>query len=778
MADDIHSDGQKIFFVYDHSAMQCEEDDLKDAIVYFHPQNLPLERQCILCGQLMGMVNFIKTLTKSLPKCYKLKHMKFAVKHHGVYTLALAGNITEPDSALCQRLSNLLSIFVFYHGSISHVLQAESGNRDTFLSEMAKIWECYLPYVHHYGNEMATIFEPLPRIKSPKGCRSLYLKTHHLLQSCQSHSGVLQGCLIFNNSVLHSQLCPDLLYRILLLQPNQTHHPSKTVETDFRLPFGVRMLSVFLTEKEYEALLQSQRPKQKKSHCYALTPNLFNTPPDTQTDSDRKGLADSSSVSFHLTESSPDISAISDMDSDISSKHSLTSSHRRMGSEDRYTTEESVCEEEMEGNVKIIERTRESTNKSEKKTSQKEFSIENLTHLIKTISGHCLVDLENKDDVLNAQQTSGDHKLHSENVPIPEETDSTSDSNGLTESRTNSVTHTTNVCDGQHLNSETPDDKLATVTMETSTVISNADLEQTGNVLMNGETHRSANATTLKDGENCVDKDNKLEEKIHFLESSSSDKLVAMGTNAVEGPGTMLHEEGRIRVDNEDVMATASLQDVATGNQTGCDVNNDQTLPCVEDKPKSDSVDNNGQEAENFQNKENGMQEMRLYVQGHSKIILLLLMGKSVSQCEATIQVLWKSILPKLGELEIEIQQTLDKQPKKTGEAKYNFLVFDSDDRSLAGNQLEPVAATDHVLCQVAQLMHDEFNESETLSDMTVRNYSTVVCSRHTLSQETFYQPKGNIGPSQGAPSSQEQALLIESKAPDKLLMDSNIIVL
>ena len=44
--------------------------------------------QCALCGQLMGMAEFLTaTLGKSSPKIFKFEHEKFAIKRVGGYSL-------------------------------------------------------------------------------------------------------------------------------------------------------------------------------------------------------------------------------------------------------------------------------------------------------------------------------------------------------------------------------------------------------------------------------------------------------------------------------------------------------------------------------------------------------------------------------------------------------------------------------------------------------------------------------------------------------------------
>lgn len=47
---------------------------------------MPIDNQCLLCGQLMGLVQFCDTMFGSSPILYRFKKEKIAVKHVGQYT--------------------------------------------------------------------------------------------------------------------------------------------------------------------------------------------------------------------------------------------------------------------------------------------------------------------------------------------------------------------------------------------------------------------------------------------------------------------------------------------------------------------------------------------------------------------------------------------------------------------------------------------------------------------------------------------------------------------
>ncbi|XP_066302791.1 protein starmaker-like isoform X2 [Branchiostoma lanceolatum] len=241
------------FFVYDHKALVEEGDDLIDAIMFYHPKATPLNSQCALCGQLMGMVRCLEVISGAAPSVYHLQNCKIAVRHTGRFTLALGTSADLPNAAVVKQLDSLYRIFAFYHGSLDAVFKRCGEEKQPFLLAMERIWECYLPYIKHYSRVVPYIFDVIPSVPLPKSAGVLFLRASHILQSCQRKPGVLAGCLLYDSKVLCTQLSPELTSRLLLIKANQSNHPANEVETDFSFPFGVRILSVYLTKKEYRS---------------------------------------------------------------------------------------------------------------------------------------------------------------------------------------------------------------------------------------------------------------------------------------------------------------------------------------------------------------------------------------------------------------------------------------------------------------------------------------------------------------------------------------------
>lgn len=270
-----------VFFVYDRDAVKKEADPPENAIVYFYPPSASIEDRVSVCGQLVGMSQFMHGFLQARPALCKLQSEKVATVHSGKYTLALGGSLNEPDSLLITQLQTLHSTFTFYHGSLERIrMMCES--QKMFLTWMSMIWDCYLHFVRHYGDFLPGVFDPLPFLDLPKRvAATCFTKASYFLQACQRRKHVLGGCILYRNKILCSQLEPSITERLLLLKPYQSHHPSRPVKTECSLPFGVRILNAFLTLSEYlnlyDALAQSayrQPPSRQSSKTF---PDVYTT---------------------------------------------------------------------------------------------------------------------------------------------------------------------------------------------------------------------------------------------------------------------------------------------------------------------------------------------------------------------------------------------------------------------------------------------------------------------------------------------------------------------
>ncbi|ELT91653.1 hypothetical protein CAPTEDRAFT_219024 [Capitella teleta] len=349
----------QIFFVYDHTVLQREEDDLRDAIVYFFPSSIPLNDQCALCGQLMGMVEFFTAFNGSPPSVYTLQKNKVAVKHLGRFTLALAGNQKEATLVLQRQLQSLYQVFVFYQGGFSQLIDRTFAKKQKFSESLQVIWDSYLPFLRRYGDTISASFESLPTLELSKNVNLLFLRASHLLQFASHLPSVYSGCIMFKNSfpVIQSNLVSHV--EIISLDTCIDYG----IFQAFGLPSGVRILSVHLTQEEHKELVQSsEKSKQCSPNGKPNSPNPTSIPikraqtfhgiPGNSKSSDTSDLC-SSTNSVHNNTEEPVI-YVQNKSCEDSSTSSRDSSSRISASSSTSSLFKQVKQAAAQGNAAVL----------------------------------------------------------------------------------------------------------------------------------------------------------------------------------------------------------------------------------------------------------------------------------------------------------------------------------------------------------------------------------------------------------------------------------------
>ncbi|KAL3858526.1 hypothetical protein ACJMK2_013111 [Sinanodonta woodiana] len=239
----------RIFFVYDHSMLKKEEDDPKSAILFFTPDSVSDDTQCSIVGHLMGMMEFLSsTVSISHPRAIKLETDKYIIKRVNRYSLVLQGFHNESNMHLTNQLEHLYKCFVTFHGSIDSLSLRFKARRAAFLEEFKSIWTEILDLGGFDQNLLTQAFNYLPYVDVPKNASHLFLQASHILQSSQRRPYVLAGMILYKNGVVCSQLTPELT-KLLILAQSQL--PCFLLHTDFEMPIGCKLMSVYLTDDDY-----------------------------------------------------------------------------------------------------------------------------------------------------------------------------------------------------------------------------------------------------------------------------------------------------------------------------------------------------------------------------------------------------------------------------------------------------------------------------------------------------------------------------------------------
>ncbi|BFZ18941.1 hypothetical protein BsWGS_21980 [Bradybaena similaris] len=240
-----------IFFIYDHRK-KTEEDDPKDAVLYFYPGFVEVDVQIALVGGIIGLVDFcLKSLPQSMPRIVKLSGRNFALLQHEDFIIALGGSTDTPDGCLTAHLQFVWSTFVLYQGSLSALRKRVSS--DCFLRELKNVWDYYLPLRQIQEDALSQGFQVLPYVQLHKSQGHLFLHASHILQRSLTHKGVLAGALFNKTRVLCTQLSNSLTRQFLLLM-SQSQFPCVEANSVMELPGGVRLLHIYLPHNEYSVL--------------------------------------------------------------------------------------------------------------------------------------------------------------------------------------------------------------------------------------------------------------------------------------------------------------------------------------------------------------------------------------------------------------------------------------------------------------------------------------------------------------------------------------------
>ncbi|XP_055931535.1 uncharacterized protein LOC129961923 [Argiope bruennichi] len=244
-----------LFFVYDTVYCKEDEDDPKDAIIYFFPVQASESHRYFLCCQLVGVAKFLKSAF-STPSIIVLDQGKFAFLWSGNYLLVLGANSDISSNVLKDQLSFLCGIFCFYHGSINNVLKACDNNRDEFLSRMELAWSRYITLSQCFGNVLQLSMNALP-LKSYKKNSHVIAIANRLLHVCQLSSSVTAGCVFHNSRVLSTQFLPQLTnYLSLLSNTNAAAPVTNAIHVLRNLPPDVELKYVYLKPKAVSNILK------------------------------------------------------------------------------------------------------------------------------------------------------------------------------------------------------------------------------------------------------------------------------------------------------------------------------------------------------------------------------------------------------------------------------------------------------------------------------------------------------------------------------------------
>ncbi|XP_067680828.1 BLOC-3 complex member HPS4-like isoform X2 [Haliotis asinina] len=875
------------FFIYDHNVLKREEDDLKDAIVYFYPNTVSVDDQCALVGKLIGISDFFfHCLPQSSPRVIKLLSEKFATQRHGDFTVALGCDLFIPDDFITHHFEFVWKVFVFFQGSLEAVRQ-RCKNNQSFPAELAKVWEMYLPFCQFYGDLLSQAFQILPDVQLSKSSCKTFLHASHILQRCHRQQGVIGGALLYKSKVLSTQLSPDVTKRLLLLKPQQNHLPCQEIKPDFELPGGLRLLRVFMPSHEYcrmsgrrqTSLRSKPRPSSNRQFL------LFDT--KAQMPADLSSVPTLDCDSAFSPEPPPPLKDIvqrmlSGGNADFDDEPESLQTNKVIKTNIKSQESSSV---KIEGETSLPKsgETREIIHNHNKASDLKtefesgpdsgfkevkEIDIRRFDGVHKTFAEdeNCTkkdmddcpeTDSKSKEDVLVVVDSaivgnsvvSSDKPNHGEDATsfTLSHDQNWNNQKGIS-SNVNEVTSlTSGVCESSASPkldaSKTREDggKVETdfsnvgFVSESSGIIPKSEIESL-NDLDSGHHSSGRQYESEISSHTVLDGDLKNEsEGQNLAGSSSSPEVSSVSHSALRGTGDEYIEEDGGHVtgtslsqsepagvtDSEnDAVTPQSCDDKPFGRSGGtvssvsddCMSSHKETLEFTDDHTVSTTADQNsewpwkspttasknvsfvpssesyvsssyshseGETSGSWMAESDGLVDLTLYVQGHSEMLLLLLLENGVNCDKPLVTKLWRGSLPHLAELDFEVKESLESHnTEERGVGSYNFLRYDSFTRNVSGNVIESVTGAAHEFVGTSAKIHHYFQQNPNMVDILLRSHTASVYGHQSVSHETFFQinaPQRHTG---GYPQPKDIVFTLDQVAAQKLQTDHDLTLL
>lgn len=241
------------------------DDDPLGALVYFSPSWVSDSQKLMLCGQLVGMMDFCETFEEI--EFISLMNGKFKFEKIGKrFVMAVGSDRNLQESILSHRCETMREIIKIYHNDLFNQIE----DRKKFSEKIYQIFETFLPVVQHNSMTIQNVY----KLHLPKSASNLYLTANQILENIITNKGIIGGLIMYNSKIVCSQFSSTLSKILVQTDPHRIKTTAEIAKNiNFHIPTGSQIIKIFITLNEYNRL-QEKAKKISNASSLSVQSNL------------------------------------------------------------------------------------------------------------------------------------------------------------------------------------------------------------------------------------------------------------------------------------------------------------------------------------------------------------------------------------------------------------------------------------------------------------------------------------------------------------------------